>query len=481
MFVLGRCTSELILVMMSDSRIPRLHGNTYTDNVEGGYMLVYNPLSEKGVAVLNKEAAFLFQQIDQKKTLHDIFLQAQGLDRNVDFHDVASVFENFFSSEIIYFDTPRVKNKFFRGKPKHLGVWLHITNQCNLRCTYCYVWKTHEKMSDATARKAIVTIVRDAVRHGFEKIIFKFAGGECLLAFPLILDLVREGRRLAGNVVAIDFVVLTNGVLITEDVARKLKEERIKAAVSLDGLGEYNDAQRIFPSGLGSFQYVERGIQSLQHERVPFNVSVTITARNVENVPQLTHYLLERSIPFAFNFYRENPYVKEAMRSDEETLIACLKKAYGLISQCPPRHSVMNGLLDRVVFTRPHVYTCGMGNSYLVVRHDGKIAPCPVALDEVSGSIDDEDVIDTMQRSQFAKRRNVPIERRTSCMDCQWKYICCGGCPLLNFEPKTGANARSPYCAVYKALIPEVLKVEAKRLLAYGTREAQELPGSLAS
>src|SRR3989338_4030495 len=113
MFVLGRCTSELILVMMSDSRIPRLHGNTYTDNVEGGYMLVYNPLSEKGVAVLNKEAAFLFQQIDQKKTLHDIFLQAQGLDRNVDFHDVASVFENFFSSEIIYFDTPRVKNKLF--------------------------------------------------------------------------------------------------------------------------------------------------------------------------------------------------------------------------------------------------------------------------------------------------------------------------------------------------------------------------------
>ncbi len=433
--------------------------------------MVYNPLSEKGLVVLNKEAAFLFSQIDGQKTLADVLNLAEKEDAKVSFADVQRVFNDFLSSEIIYFDKPKSKNKLFAKKPKHLGVWLHITNQCNLRCTYCYVYKTPDKMSAETAREAIEKTFQSAMKHGFEKITFKFSGGEPLLEFEMILDLVRQARALSEKYdIEVDFVVLTNGVLLTEEVAQTLKEEGLRAAVSLDGLGEYHDQTRIFVDGRGSFREVEKGIENLQKFKVPFNVSITITSKNVENIPDLTKYLLERRIPFAFNFYRENPYVKEDLEGDDQKLVKSLKRAYKLSAQNPPRYSLVNGLLDRVTFKRPHLYTCGMGQSYLVIGHNGKLASCQMTLEKPIGSIEDEDVIETMREGSFIRPKGLTAEGKTPCKDCQWKYICCGGCPLLTFEQRGRYDVSSPYCAVYKALIPEALRVEASRLIKYGAK-----------
>lgn len=459
---------------ITSTSTPRLYKGTYTDSVED-FLLVYNPLSEKGLVVLNKEASFLFSQIDNKKNLGDILALAKKEDSKVTLADVRRIFKDFLASEIIYINGPRSKTKLFSKKPKHLGVWLHITNQCNLRCTYCYVWKTPDKMNADIAKRSVRKIVRSAKKHGFEKITFKFSGGECLLELPIVLDLVSLARKLAQRAkIETDFVVLTNGVLLSQKVANILKKEKIRAAVSLDGLKKYHDAQRIFPSGKGSFKFVERGIKNLQKAKVLFNVSVTITSKNVENIPDLTKYLLENNIPFAFNFYRENPYAEEKLEGDDKKLVESLKKAYKIIYENPPRYSLVNGLLDRVVFKRPHLYTCGMGNSYIVVRQDGKLVSCQMTLEKPIGSIGDKDLVKTMKEGNFVRPKNLTVEGKIPCKDCQWKYICCGGCPLLTFEQKGKYSVSSPYCAVYKALIPEALRIEAKRLVKYGSQATKD-------
>jgi sulfatase maturation enzyme AslB (radical SAM superfamily) len=107
----------------------------------------------------------------------------------------------------------------------------------------------------------------------------------------------------------LDFFLLSNGVFIFEKVVKILKEKDLRVAVSLDGLEKYNDLQRVFPSGLGSFKFVEKGIENLLKAKVHFNITVIITKKNVKNISELTSYLLKHNIPFAFNFYRKNPYV----------------------------------------------------------------------------------------------------------------------------------------------------------------------------
>lgn len=463
-----------VSVRFASGNIPRLYKDTYTDKV-GGFRLVYSPLSAKGLVVLNREASFLFSQIDNQKTLADILALAKKEDSKVTFADIARVFKNFSASEIVYFEKPKSETKLFSEKTKHLGVWLHMTNQCNLRCSYCYVSKASDKMSDETAKKSVEQIIKSAEKHGLAKITFKFSGGECLLELPKVLDLASLARKLAGKArIETDFIVLTNGVLLSQKTARVLKKENIRASVSLDGLGKYHDAQRIFPGGKGSFKHVEKGIKNLQKAKVPFNVSVTITSENVENIPELTRYLLDRNIPFAFNFYRENPYVKERLEGNDQKLVGCLKKAYQIIGNDPPRYCLVNGLLDRVVFKKPHLHTCGMGNNYLVIRQDGRLVSCQMTLKKPIGSVDDEDLIETMKRGSFVRPKGLTVEGKRPCQNCRWKYICGGGCPLLTFKQKGRYDVSSPYCAVYRALIPEALRVEAKRLIKYGSRAAED-------
>jgi len=89
-------------------------------------------------------------------------------------------------------------------------------------------------------------------------------------------------------------------------------------------------------------------------------------------------------------------------------------------------------------------------------------------LDKLIGSIDDEDVMKTMKRTNSKSLKNLSVYKKNPCRQCQWRYIYCGGCPLLTFSQKGSYTLNSPYCAVYKALIPEVLRIEAKRLIKYG-------------
>lgn len=452
---------------MNKNSIPNKYKEIYIDGVDG-YSLVYNPLSEKGLNVLNKEASFLYSLIDNKRTIFDILNLVQKEDKTAIIGDIKPIFDSFVSSEIAYFNKPKSKSFLFTTKPTHLGVWLHITNQCNLRCTYCYVYKTSDKMSYEIAKKAVDKIIFSAHKHGFKNITFKFAGGEPLLEFKQVLNTVNYARTLAlKNKIKIDFVIISNGVLLTDEICKSLKENKLRLAISLDGLGKYHDQTRIFANGLGTFKYVEKGIKNILKYKIPFNVIITISSKNIDNIPDLTEYLLKNKIPFTFNFFRENPNVHEELEGDDKKLVEQLKKAYKKISDNLPSYSMINGLLDRVTFKRPHLNACGMGQNYIVVRHDGKLISCQMTQNKVIGSIEDNDLIETMLKGNFIRPRGLTVESKFPCKDCQWKYVCCGGCPLLTKDQKGTYDTNSPYCNVYKALIPEVLKIEARRLIKY--------------
>lgn len=59
------------------------------------------------------------------------------------------------------------------------GIWLHINNDCNLACSYCFVTdKSHTAMSTETINKTASVIANTARMHDIKQISLKFAGGE---------------------------------------------------------------------------------------------------------------------------------------------------------------------------------------------------------------------------------------------------------------------------------------------------------------
>ncbi|MBU4210266.1 radical SAM protein [Patescibacteria group bacterium] len=443
--------------------VPLKHKSTFIDQVDN-HFLIYNPLSQKGLTVLNQESYFLFSKINNKRTLQDIFKLAKKKDSKINFSDIKKIFNNLYSSQIIYFGKDSLEPKLYKQKLNTPGVWLHLTNQCNLRCTYCYLHKTPGKMSQEIANKAIEKIFKSAQKHNFKQIKFKLSGGEPLLEQKMLFRLVNKIKKLEDKTkIKTIIVIMSNGVLLTPTICKKIKQKKLQVAVSLDGLNKVHDKTRVFVNGRGSFKQVEKGIDNLLKYKVLFNVSVTITSKNIKNIPKLTKYLLEKNIPLVFNFYRENPCVKEELNNQDEKLIFYLKKAYQAIYKNALPYGYIDRLLDRVVASRPHLRPCGMGTNYLVIRHDGKLVNCQMLMEKPIGSINDKDLIDTMIQKDFTK--GITVEDKTPCKNCQWKYICCGGCPLLTLEKKGNYNTSTPNCAVYKALIPELLRLEAKRLI----------------
>lgn len=350
-----------------------------------------------------------------------------------------------------------------------LVAWLHLTDRCNLQCSYCYLPHVREDMSSETGRGAIDAIFRSALIHGFKQIKLKYAGGEPLLRFPLIVELHRYAMSLAGlHGLRLDGVVLSNGTLLTARIIENLRSLELRLMISLDGLGQFHDAHRPYIGGRGSFADVAEAINlTLANNLVP-NISVTVSSRTVDGLPDIMAWILERDLPFGLNFYRENELSisHEDMKLDERVIINGMFAAFNVIENPLPRRSFLGGIIDRTNLSSAHTHTCGVGQNYLVFDQNGQVAKCQMRIREPITNVHVSDPLAAIRADQIGIQ-NLSVEEKEGCKTCEWKYWCAGGCPLETYRATGRYDVKSPNCNIYKALFPEALRLEGLRLLKY--------------
>ena len=150
---------------------------------------------------------------------------------------------------------------------------LQVTQQCNLRCSYCAYsgdysnQRTHadRRMTLETAKKAIDFLLERSIE--LPEVNLAFYGGEPLLEFELIKECVRyaknniEGKRLKFN-------LTTNGTLLTDGVVDFLQKNDFGISISIDGSKAEHDTNRRFINGEGTFDTIIRNINRIR-ERYP--------------------------------------------------------------------------------------------------------------------------------------------------------------------------------------------------------------------
>ena len=361
-----------------------------------------------------------------------------------------------------------------------LIVWLHVTNACNLRCTYCYIEKTDEAMSTATALTAVETIFRVAARHGYRRVLLKYAGGEASLNLPLVVAIQKAATERAIEAgITLRGVVLSNGVGLTHARLTLIKELGLRLMLSLDGLSAYHDRQRPTSNGQGSAKATMASIERVRKLGLDLVISVTVTGANAVGLPEVVAWLLERQLRFALNFYREHDtsMALVELRLDEQRIIEGMRAAYRVIEQQLPAYSLLGWLLDRSNLDLAHRRTCAVGENYLVIDHHGKIAKCQMTIHHPVSSIWADDPLEAL-RLDATGVQNQPVEAKEGCRSCEWRYWCTGGCALATFRATGRYDGPSPNCAIYKTLYPELIRLEALRLLQEGTHAAKESDSS---
>ena len=356
----------------------------------------------------------------------------------------------------------------FPTQPATLTAWLHVTNACNLDCPYCYVRKSSARMDEATGLRAVESIFRTAQQHGFKRVKLKYAGGEATLHFKLVRRLHRRAAELAAETgLALKEVVLSNGVRLREDDAAWLAANGMKLMISLDGVGELHNRLRPLPTHapFDTFHHVQHTIDDvLLPLGVKPDITMTVTAVNAHGAADLVKWtLIDRDLPTSFNFYRPNllSASRAELELEEQALIEGMLAAYGVIEAYLPERPFLNSLLDRVQ-AEAHTHTCGVGLSYLVITHEGRLAQCQMHLEQPVGDTLDADLLLPVTAGPL---RNLSVDDKAGCRDCEFRYRCSGGCPLETFRVNGRWDVQSPNCRIYKTLYPAALRLEGLRLL----------------
>lgn len=347
-----------------------------------------------------------------------------------------------------------------------LTAWLHVTNACNLRCTYCYIAKSNERMAPEQARRAVDAVLRSALRHGYRDVLLKYAGGEPSLALDTValahryasLQAAQRGLGLSGG-------LLSNGAALTPARLETIRALGLRLMVSLDSLAAAHDLQRPTAGGGSSSHAVLRGIERALEAGVTPEIAITVTAQNVADLPALIDWLLARDLRFTTSFYRDHGCGgAQHLRSEADQLVEGMRAVYRQIAQRPPSWSVLGALLDRADLSAAHGRGCAAGHDYLVIGHRGQIVKCQTQLDMPITSLDDPDPLGTL-RGDGRGVQSIPVDQKEGCRSCEWRYWCAGGCPIATFRATGRFDIQSPNCAIYQALYPDLLRLEGQRLL----------------
>ena len=171
-------------------------------------------------------------------------------------------------NELVNIEHPQTASlEFFLNE--HLDqVTLQVTQNCNLRCSYCaYSGKynnrvhTKKKMSYETACKAIDYLVKHS--RNSKKCIVAFYGGEPLLEIDLIKKVVDytetncEGKE-------ITYMLTTNATLLSDDIVDYLVEKNFIIMISIDGPKNIHDSNRCFRNGKGSHDIVMNNLSRIK-------------------------------------------------------------------------------------------------------------------------------------------------------------------------------------------------------------------------
>lgn len=325
--------------------------------------------------------------------------------------------------------------------------WM-TTNECNLKCKHCYQDADVEQEKELTTVEARKMIDEIAIA-GFKIMIF--SGGEPLLRsdiFELVSYASSRGLRPVFG---------TNGTLITEEIALRLKECGAMAmGISVDSL----DAKRHdeFRGLENAHALTMVGIENCKKAGLPFQLHTTVVDWNTPEICDITDFAEHIGAIAHYIFFLipvgRGKYIEEtslAVAENEALLRAIMQKQsevnIDVKPTCAPQFTrVAEQLGVQTRFSRG----CLAGLTYCVIGSEGIVRPCAYMTEE-AGDVRERAFNEIWEESEvFEKLRSEAYSG--ACGICDYKAAC-GGCRArAGYYHEGDILACDEYCAHGKQL-----------------------------
>ncbi len=360
--------------------------------------------------------------------------------------------------------TPMDATPLTTRKPKkNRSLSLIVTQNCNLCCAYCY--EKHDlrdtvTMDAGVAKEAIARCME--ADDDFDGVIIDFFGGEPMLAFSLIRDIVDWFHTKKWNKEH-RFMIGTNGTILDAEKKKWLLDNKgcVNVALSFDGTRTAHNLTRD-----NSYDIVRKNLPFFT-ENWPHQPSkMTICADTIPYVADSVIELEEMGLFFTANIGFEDMWgdetnKKKLLRIYQEQL----SRLVDYYSERPHLYPVSPlltavpdylGLSDQGDAMRKKQDIkrfCGAGHEMVVVDIDGKTYPCHRFLPWVTG-----------KAAPSVPANCQEAWRPEGCAECKL-ILSCPTCAGFNWEVNKDTGIRSTYhCEVFKSEVMASARLEAIRL-----------------
>jgi radical SAM protein with 4Fe4S-binding SPASM domain len=336
----------------------------------------------------------------------------------------------------------------------------NLTYRCNLACEHCYLdagpkplvgTENFADRSELGTEECFKVI--DEIAAFAPECLTILTGGEPLLRRDILEIVQRAAER------GLWVVVGTNGVRISENVARRLADSGARGlSLSLDALDR--DRHDRFRMVRGAWQNTVDGAEILNRTGLPFIVQTTAGSHNLGELEAIADFAHDRLAARVWNLYFLVPtgrgqFVSDMTAAQYDEVLASLyriQQKYNrrmlVNAKCAP-HYIKTVLEQGDADARIRTYSggaggCPAGTHYMGIRPNGDVTPCPY-LPVFAGSLRKATLADLWNSSQLFTDIRGRSALGGRCGECEMNAHC-GGCRARAFGMTGDLMAEDPLC-----------------------------------
>lgn len=334
--------------------------------------------------------------------------------------------------------------------------YYEVTHKCNLKCKFCYAnpnffpakfegdFKLSKKIIDKARQLNIVNLV--------------ISGGEPLLRKD-IFKIIKYAKKRMRRV-----IMVTNGVLIDEKVAIKLKDSNLDAiSISTESSQrEVHDNLR----GEGTFEKILTAIDWLKHagfNKNSLNITAIITQKNIHSLHEFPQFAEDLDVNMNFSSFQpvgrgkicnelavtKEQFFKFIIKLNERRQKDWIKYIEENDLDLPDYKSDSNKI---ALFLKNR---CGIVKRSLGIKSNGDLVPCHLFFsvkgpDMIIGNILEKSIADKLW--DFYIKKIPTVDEKEGCKECNVRYFCGGSCFAPGYFKDGTFNTPHPFCERVKIL-----------------------------
>lgn len=318
----------------------------------------------------------------------------------------------------------------------------HLSEACNLKCLHCYQENHIPVQLEFDKLLHILEQYRELLKALNMKGHINLTGGEplCSPYFFKILDEFKKDKNLYS------FSILSNGTLITEDIAKRISSYNPSyVQLSLEGGKKTNDYVR----GKGTYKKVGEAIKLLKKHNIYVSISFTATKLNYKEFHKVVKYAEKLGV----NNVWSDRFIPLGTDNDDEFLMDKKETQEYLEIMQKERMRLKNKKSKTTVAmyralqfqkTNDYPYKCTAGKTMLTVMENGDLVPCR-RMPIVVGNLLKDNMLLLYKENEVLKdlqKEEIPAE----CKKCEHSYMCRGGLKCLTYAVIHDYNLKDIGC-----------------------------------